>query len=47
MAKQYTLPIEKNSADADYRNYLNEIVESKKLVIRESEPYLIIYRESA
>jgi hypothetical protein len=46
MAKGYTLRIEKNSAGADYRNHLNEIVESKKLAIRESEGYLIIYRIS-
>ena len=43
-AKNYTLRIEKNSADADYRNHLNEIVESNKLAIRESERHLIIYR---
>jgi len=46
-AKAYTLHIEKNSADSDYRNHLEEIVESKKLAIRESERYLIIYRKSA
>ena len=46
MAKGYTLRIEKNSADADYRNHLNSIVESNKLAIRESKRYLIIYRES-
>jgi hypothetical protein len=44
MAKNYTLRIEKNPADSDYRNHLNEIVESRKLAIRESERYLIIYR---
>ena len=44
MAKNYTLRIEKNSADADYRDILDGIVESRKLVIRESERYLIIYR---
>jgi hypothetical protein len=47
MAKGYTLRIEKNSADADYHNHLNEIAESKKFAIRESERYLIIYRISA
>ena len=47
MAKGYTLCIEKNSAEAEYRSHLNEIVESKKLAIRESERYLIIYRISA
>jgi hypothetical protein len=46
MSKAYTLRIEKKSADADYRNHLNEIVESNKLAIRESEGYLIIYRKS-
>ena len=45
-AKGYTLRIEKKSADADYRNHLNEIVESNKLAIRESKRYLIIYRKS-
>lgn len=43
-AKHYTLRIEKNSTDTDYRNHLNKIAESKKLAIRESERYLIIYR---
>ena len=47
MDKGYTLYIEKNSAEAHYRNHLNEIVESKNLAIRESELYLIIYRISA
>jgi hypothetical protein len=46
-SKAYTLRIKKNSADADYRNHLNEIVESKKLAIGESKRYLIIYRKSA
>ena len=46
LAKNYTLRIEKGSADADYRNHLDRIVESKKLAIRESERYLIIYRIS-
>ena len=47
IARRYTLHIEKKLADADYRNNLNEIVESKKLAIRESKRYLIIYRISA
>jgi hypothetical protein len=46
-AKGYTLRIEKKLADTDYRNHLNEIVESQKLAIRESKHYLIIYRKSA
>ena len=46
-AKGYTLRVEKKSADADYRNHLNEIVESNKLAILESKRYLIIYRKSA
>ena len=44
MAKNYTLRIEKNPSDADYRDILDGIVESRKLAIRESERYLIIYR---
>jgi hypothetical protein len=47
MSKGYTLRIEKDLADADYRNHLNRIVESKNLAIRESERHLIIYRKSA
>jgi hypothetical protein len=46
MAKGYTLRIEKKQTDADYRHHLNEIIESKKLAIRESEHYLIVYRTS-
>ena len=46
MAKGYTLHIEKKQTDADYRNRLNGIVESKKLAIRESKRYLIVYRKS-
>jgi hypothetical protein len=46
MAKGYTLRIEKKQTDADYRNRLNGIVESKKLAIRESKRYLIVYRKS-
>ena len=45
-SKDYTLHIEKNSADAEYRNQLNRIAESSKLSINESERYLIIYRNS-
>ena len=41
----YTLRIEKNPVDADYRNHLNRIIESKKLEILESKKYLIIYDE--
>jgi hypothetical protein len=43
MGEDYTLRIEKNEVDADYRNHLNKIVESKKLEIREWKRYLIIY----
>jgi hypothetical protein len=39
----YTLRVEKNSVDADYRNHLNRIAESFKLAIRESKRYLILY----
>ena len=46
MANGYTLRIEKKLADADYLNRLNDIVESKKLAVRESKRYLIIYRLS-
>jgi hypothetical protein len=46
MAKGYAMRIEKDSVDADYRNHLNSIVESKKLTIRESKGYLVIYRKS-
>jgi hypothetical protein len=46
MAKGYTLSIEKKSANEDYRKHLNEIAESKKLAIFESERYLIVYRKS-
>jgi hypothetical protein len=46
MAKNYTLRIEKKQTNADYRNHLNGIVESKKLEIRESKRYLIVYRKS-
>ena len=46
MAKRYTLRIEKDLVDADYRNNLNSIVESNKLAISESKCYLIVYRES-
>ena len=45
-AKLYTLRIEKDLVDADYRNHLNSVVESKKLAIRESKRYLIVYRQS-
>ena len=45
-AKGYTLRIEKDLVDADYRNRLNSIVESNKLAISESKCYLIVYRES-
>jgi hypothetical protein len=46
MAKRYTLRIEKNLVNADYRNHLNSIVESNKLAISESECYIVVYRES-
>lgn len=46
MAKGYTLRIDKKSADADYRNHLTRIVESRKLEILESKRSLIIYRKS-
>jgi hypothetical protein len=45
MAKGYTLAIEKKSADVDYRNHLDEIAESKKLAVLESDYYLILYRK--
>jgi hypothetical protein len=45
MAKGYTLRIEKKLVDADYRNHLSEIAESKKFAVLESERYLILYRK--
>jgi len=47
VAKGYTLRIEKKLADADFRNHLSEIAESKKLAVLESERYLVLYRKSA
>jgi hypothetical protein len=46
MAKGYTLRIEKKQTDADYRNHLAKIVESRKLESLESKRYLIVYRKS-
>jgi hypothetical protein len=46
MAKGYTVRIEKNLADADYRSQLARIVESRELEILDSERYLIVYRKS-
>ena len=46
IAKGYTLHVEKRPAAPDYLKDLNEIVESNKLTIRESENCLIIYRKS-
>ena len=45
MAKGYTVRIEKKLTDADYRNQLSRIVESRELEILDSEPYLIVYRK--
>jgi hypothetical protein len=39
----YTLNIKAHSVNAEYRNHLNEIVESRNLRIRESKRFLIIY----
>jgi hypothetical protein len=39
----YTLRVKTASVNADYRNHLNGIVESRKLGIRESKRYIIIY----
>jgi hypothetical protein len=39
----YTLCIKRNSVDEDYRSHLNRIVESHKLMIRESKRCLIVY----
>jgi hypothetical protein len=39
----YNLRIKAELVTAEYRSYLNEIVKSRKLRIRESEGYLIIY----
>jgi hypothetical protein len=39
----YVLCVKALLINAEYRNYLKEIVESRKLGIRESEGYLIIY----
>jgi len=47
MAKGYTLNIEKNSANVDYRNRLSEIAKSQKLAILESDRHIILYRKSA
>jgi hypothetical protein len=46
MAKGYTVRIEKNPTDSDYRNHLAMIVESRELEILELERYLIVYRRS-
>ena len=46
MAKGYTVRIEKNLTDSDYRNHLARIVESRELEILELERYLIVYRRS-
>jgi O-phosphoseryl-tRNA(Cys) synthetase len=39
----YTLHVKAQLVNEKYRKYLVEIVESRKLRIRESEGYLIIY----
>lgn len=39
----YNLSIKANLINAEYRNYIEEMVESRKLGIRESEGYLVIY----
>jgi hypothetical protein len=46
IGKGYTLRIKRASLNAGYRKHLNEIVESRKLAIRESNPYLEIYGHS-
>jgi hypothetical protein len=46
MAKGYTVRIEKKPTDADYRNHLARIAESRELEILELERYLIVYRRS-
>ena len=42
-AQGYTLRINNNSVDADYRTHLNRIAESRKLGVRESKRYIVIY----
>jgi hypothetical protein len=39
----YTLHIEAHLVNDEHRSYLNGIVESRKLGIRESEGYIVIY----
>jgi hypothetical protein len=44
--ERYTLHIKARSVRPEYRKYLDEIMESHKLGIRESKRYLIIYDRS-
>jgi hypothetical protein len=39
----FVLYVKANLVNEEYRNYLKRIVESRKLGMRESEGYLIIY----
>ena len=39
----YTLRVKKSLINSAYRNYIQKIVESRKLWTRESEGYLVIY----
>lgn len=45
VAEGYTLRVEKDSVEADYRNHLDRIADSYKLGIRESKHYLILYSQ--
>ncbi len=43
LGEGYTIRVKKDSVDEDYRNHLNRIAEFRKLGIRESKCYVIIY----
>ena len=43
IGKGYTLRVKTASVNADYLNHLNRIAESRKLGIRESKRYIVIY----
>ena len=44
MSNGYTLHVEVQQIDTEYRKHLNKIVESLNLAIREENGYLIIFR---
>lgn len=39
----YSLNVKTSLVNAEYRGYIEKIVESRKLWVRESEEYLVIY----